>query len=85
MGLSAVYKETVGEAPLTVSNLVENKTVLSMQGITVNVGRDSVNLVRTALIGGKRCLLIDLDDPEITVNGLPAAITETIGDKTENN
>lgn len=84
-GLSAVYRETVGEAPLTVSNLVENKTVLSMQGITVNVGRDSVNLVRTALIGGKRCLLIDLDDPEITINGLPAAITETIGDKTENN
>lgn len=77
-GLSAVYKETVGDAPLTVSNLVETKTVLSMPGITVNIGRDSVDLVRTALVGGKRCLLIDLDDPEITVNGLPAAITQTI-------
>ena len=49
-----------------------------MPGITVNIGRDSVDLVRTALVGGKRCLLIDLDDPEITVNGLPAAITQTI-------
>ena len=51
-GLSAVYKETVGDAPLTVSNLVETKTVLSMPGITVNIGRDSVDLVRTALVGG---------------------------------
>lgn len=70
--LDAVYDQAVGNATLKASNLVDNKTVLSTQDITVNIGKDAVNKVRTAVIQGKSCLLIDLDE-SVTVNGIEAS------------
>ncbi len=72
--LPKVYESAMGGRELTAVNLVERKTVLSASGITVNIGRDSVDKVRTQTIEGKRCLIIDLDDPEISVNGMPANV-----------
>lgn len=73
--LSAVFKEKVGEADgLTAENLVENKVVLSTPEITINISRDAAEKVRTSVIGGRRCLVIDLDDPSISVNGLTTTV-----------
>ena len=73
--LPAVFKEKVGEAEgLTAENLVENKVVLSTPEITINISRDAAEKVRTSVIGGRRCLVIDLDDPSISVNGLTTSV-----------
>lgn len=74
--LPAVFKEKVGEADgLIVENLVENKTVLETPEITINISRDGTDKVRTSVIDGRRCLVIDLDDPSISINGLVTSVT----------
>lgn len=74
--LPAVFKEKVGEADgLTAENLIVNKTVLSTPEITINISRDATDKVRTSVIDGRRCLVIDLDDPSICINGLTTSVT----------
>ncbi|MDD6991668.1 MAG: DUF4317 domain-containing protein [Oscillospiraceae bacterium] len=68
--LDAVYRDTVGDGALKASNLVENKTVLSVPEITVNISKEATDKVRTSVIQGKKCLIIDLDDPSVLVNGI---------------
>lgn len=70
-----VYEKICGDAPLTASNLIENKTVMSTAGITVNIKPDASDKVRTSVIDGRRCLLIDIDDPTIEINGLPVTLS----------
>ncbi len=69
-----VYEKVCGTAPLTASNLVETKTVLTSPGITVNIKASAADKVRTSVIDGRRCLLIDIDDPTIEINGLPVTL-----------
>lgn len=73
-GLSTVYKETIGNNALTASNLTENKTVVATPEITVNIKNGSADKIRTSVINGRRCLVIDLDDPCITINGISASV-----------
>lgn len=68
--LPKVYEQEVGERPLTAVNLVEKKTVLTVPSITVNIGKDAVDKVKTQMVDGRKCLIIALDDPEVSVNGL---------------
>lgn len=68
--LDKVYENLVGETPMRASNLVETKTVLAVPSITVNIKKDGLSKVKTQKIDGKRCLVIDLEDPEVVVNGL---------------
>lgn len=69
--LDAVYEASCGKAPLTASNLVESKTVLKTAGITVNISPSASDKIRTSVVDGRKCLLIDIDDPNIEINGLP--------------
>ncbi|MBR6873685.1 MAG: DUF4317 domain-containing protein [Ruminococcus sp.] len=69
--LPQIFENAMGEKPLTAVNLIERKTVLSTSSITVNIGRDATDKVRCENIDGRRCLVIDLDDPEVSVNGIP--------------
>lgn len=69
-----VYEKVCGNAPLTAANLVEKKTVLSSPGITVNIKPSAADKVRTSVVDGRRCLLIDIDDPTIEINGLPVTL-----------
>ncbi len=71
-----LYREITREKPLTVSNLTENKTTLTAEGITVQIAKDATNKVRTQFINGRRYLLIDLDDPQIQVNGMQVTLRE---------
>lgn len=74
--LPSVYKQKVGDGGvLTATNLVENKTTLATPEITVNISKNATDKVRTTMIEGRRCLLIDLDDPAISINGLTTRIT----------
>lgn len=68
------FTEAVGKKPLTASNLVASKTVVVTPDITVNISKNATEKVRTSLIGGRKCLVIDLDDPNIIINGLPTTI-----------
>lgn len=70
-----VYEKVCGDVPLTAVNLVDNKTVLTSAGITVNIKPSAADKVRTSVIDGRRCLLIDLDDPTIEINGLPVTLS----------
>ena len=69
-----VFDKVCNKTPLTVSNLVENKTVLAAPGITVNIKPSAADKVRTSVVDGRRCLLIDIDDPTIEINGLPVTL-----------
>ena len=72
--LPKVFETAMGEKPLTAVNLIERKTVLSAPSITVNIGKDAQDKVRCEKIDGRRCLIIALDDPEVSVNGMPTNI-----------
>ena len=74
VALDTVYETSCGNAPLTASNLIETKTVLTSPGITVNIKPSASDKVRTSVIDGRKCLLIDLDDPTIEINGLPVSL-----------
>lgn len=69
-----VFENTMGENKLTAVNLIERKTVLSTSSITVNIGKDAQDKVRCEKIDGQRCLIISLDDPEVSVNGMPTNV-----------
>ena len=73
--VAPVFDKVCGNAPLTASNLVENKTVLAAPGITVNIKPSAADKVRTSVVDGRRCLLIDIDDPTIEINGLPVSLS----------
>lgn len=68
-----VFETATENKPLTAANLIDRKTVVEVEGITVNIGKDSVDKVQTQLIGGRKCLVIALDDA-VSVNGLPANV-----------
>ena len=69
-----IMSAAAGGKPLTAVNLVEKRTVVSAPSITVNIGKDAVDKVKTQIVDGRKCLIINLDDPEIEVNGLETTI-----------
>jgi len=74
--MQMAYREATQDKPITVNNLIENKTTISLDGITVSIGKDATDKVRTKFENGRRYLLIDLDDPAVEINGLTARIAE---------
>ncbi len=72
--LPKVFESAMGEKPLTAVNLIERKTVLSTSSITINIGKDAQDKVKCENIDGRRCLVIALDDPEVSVNGMPTNV-----------
>lgn len=75
--LDAVYSDRVGDTALTASNLVETKTTFAAAEITVNIGNDATEKVRTGTIQGRKCLIIDLDDPNVKINGIDTTVNNT--------
>ena len=65
-----VYDKVCGEnVELTASNVVERKTVIDSAGIKVDVKPSALDKVHTSVIDGRRCIVIDIDDPMVQVNG----------------
>ena len=73
-GVSESYKKNIGETPLTASNLVSSRTVIQTPDITVNISKNATDKVKTKVVDGHRCLIIDLDDPKIKINGLEIVV-----------
>ncbi len=71
--LPNVYENATENKPLTATNLIDRKTVVEVEGITVNIGKDSADKVQMQTLGGKKCLVITLDE-NVSVNGLPANV-----------
>lgn len=66
-----VFKDiTGGSDGLRVENLIENKIVLKTPEVTVSVAECVADHVRTIVRDGRKCIVIDLDDPNVTVNDI---------------
>lgn len=72
--IRSAYKTVVGDEVLPAVNLLENKMQIMADGITINVGKNAIDKVRTRNEDGRRYLLIDLDDPTIRINGIDSKI-----------
>lgn len=66
-----VFKDiTGGFNSLRAENLIENKVVLKTPEVTVSVAECVADHVRTIVRDGRKCIVIDLDDPNVTVNDI---------------
>lgn len=59
---------------LTISNIAESKISLSNSYVSVSIDRSDVNKLHTSVQNGRRCLVIDLDEPSLIVNGMPVQL-----------
>ena len=80
--LPKVYETALGEKELTCANLVDKKTVLSIPGVTVNISKDGMERVHTQTVGGKKCLVIELDEDKMSVNGLETTLEQAKQEQT---
>lgn len=72
--MQMAYREAIQDKPITVGNLVESKTTIRFDGVTISIGKDATDKVRTQCVNGRRYLLIDLEDPAVEINGLTARV-----------
>ena len=63
--MQQAYKEATQDKPITVNNLIESKTTIALDGVTLQIASDAEGKVRTQNTNGRRYLLIDLDSPEV--------------------
>ena len=63
-----VFAETV-ETSLKPERLVQSRTVIKTPEIVVNVKNEAKNKIRLDKINGRHCMVIELDDAMIEVNG----------------
>lgn len=80
--LPKVYETALGEKELTCANLVDKKTVLTVPGVTVNISKDGMERVRTQTVGGRKCLVIELDEDKMSVNGLETTLEQAKQEQT---
>ena len=59
---------------LTISNLAESKLNLSNSYVSVSIDRRDAGKVHTSVQNGRHCLVIDLGDPSLLVNGMPVKL-----------
>lgn len=66
-----VFKNiTGGSDGLRIENLIENKVTLKTSEVTVSVAGIAADKVRTRVQDGRKCLVIDLYDTNVTVNDI---------------
>ncbi len=74
LALDTVYETSMDKNSFTASNIVDTKTVISTPEITVNISQEGVQKIHTSNINGRRCIVIDVDDPSVEINGLHTKI-----------
>jgi hypothetical protein len=72
--IPAVFSETAADTAFTAVNLLTPRVNLKTEGITINISGDSTGRLRTQNVNGRRSLIIDLDDPAVTVNGIETTV-----------
>ncbi len=71
--LPQVFENATEGKTLTAANLIDRKTTVETEGITVNIGKDCTDKVQVSTVGGRKCIVIALDE-SVSVNGLPANV-----------
>lgn len=69
-----LYEKIVGENELTATNLIETKTVVNTDDVTITIKKTGTDKVRVATVGGRKCIVVDIDDENINVNGIPTTV-----------
>ena len=70
----ALYKKVCGDATLTAGNIVDYKNTIKTPGIKIDIQSSYSDKLRTSVVDGHRCLLVDLDDPTVEINGLSVSL-----------
>jgi hypothetical protein len=70
----AAFEAAAGDTAFTAVNLVSQKVNIKTEGIVVNISGDNTDKLRTQNINGRKCLIIDLDDPTLTINGIETKV-----------
>lgn len=70
LSLDTIYDTSIGKTPMIASNLVDSKTVVATSEITINVSKEGVDKVRTTNINGRKCIIIDVEENSVEINGL---------------
>ena len=56
--------------------------MLTVPGVTVNISKEGMEKVRTQTVGGKKCLVIELDEDKMSVNGLETTLEQAKAEQT---
>jgi hypothetical protein len=70
----AAFEQIAHDTAFTAVNLVSSRVNLKTEGVTINISGDSTGKIRTQNLNGRKCLIIDLDDPTVTVNGIETKV-----------
>lgn len=68
-----LYEKIVGDNELTATNIIETKTVVNTDCVTITIKKAGTDKVRVATVGGRKCIVVDIDD-NININGIPTTI-----------
>lgn len=74
--MQQVYRENTKDKPIAINNVIENKTIITAPDLHISIGKNATDKVRTQCVQGRRYLLIDLDDPELEINGMTVRLQE---------
>ena len=67
----SAYGELTRESPILLDNIVSKKTFeVKTDSVTVKVDADKAHLVSEQVVDGKKCIVIDIDGENVTVNGV---------------
>lgn len=68
--IKPVWESICGVPELTASNLITHKHTINSEGVSINVSKDSVDKIHTSVVDGRKCIVIDIDEPMIEINGM---------------
>jgi hypothetical protein len=70
----AVFEETANGEPFTAVNLAYRNVNIKGEGFAFRISGDFADKVRVQNIDGRKCILIDIDEPDIVINGIETQI-----------
>lgn len=71
-GFHASYEKRFGDNSLTIANLICNKNIVEVDGMSISFGKDEMTLIKPDVIDGRDCFVVKCKDTSIIVNGVSA-------------
>jgi hypothetical protein len=70
----AVFEETAGGDPFTAVNLSYRNVNIKGEGFSVSISGNFADKIRPQNVDGRRCIIIDIDDSDVVINGIETKI-----------
>jgi hypothetical protein len=70
----AVFEETANGEPFTAVNLSYRNVNIKGEGFSVSISGNFADKIRPQSVDGRRCIIIDIDDPDVIINGIETKI-----------